>query len=88
MLALETEIRQRDITGIIDLPEIAEGSSSATNDAVWDVTSKDVVATVRALRPQLNHEIIEILVPRKTKLYARFVRRLKIVCNVYADYSN
>ena len=48
----------------------------------------DVVATVRALRPQLNHEIIEILVPRKTKLYARFVRRLKIVCNVYADYSN
>ena len=31
MLALETEIRQRDITGIIDLPEIAEGSSSATN---------------------------------------------------------
>ena len=55
---------------------------------VESFTDDKVIVNIRALKPQLNHEIIKVLVPRRTKLYDRYIRRFMAEYSIYAEYSN
>ena len=60
----------------------------ATEDPCAQPTDDTMMRTIRALRPKLNHDIKNVLVPRKTKLYDRYIQRFIADNNIYHEYSN